>query len=145
MQHVLAFLIAFIVSLPAAAAGHYEGPMRFSTFWPCDGNGSFCGIRILAEGVIQGDTDRQFSQFLARPKLHKHQLPPVPTIVFDSPGGSVAGGMALGRAIRRLAQELEAVEDLLALLLVFRLSHESAGPKFVELFELRGHVFRCTS
>ncbi len=81
--------------------------MRFSTYWPCTGNGSFCGVRILAQGVIQPDTGRTFLQFLSNPRSHVHELPPVPTVVFDSPGGSVAGALDLGRIIRNKKMDTE--------------------------------------
>jgi hypothetical protein len=70
-------------------------PMAFSTFEPCRGNGSFCATRILASGLIQADTHLRLKQFLATGKGGS-------TIVFDSPGGNVAGAMELGRLIRQL-------------------------------------------
>lgn len=98
-----------LLPLSAMASDPHSQPMRFSTFSPCNGNGSFCGIRILAEGVIQQDTGEKFKEFLKDRQHHQHELPPRPTVVFDSPGGSVTGGMELGRAIRanQLDTELE--------------------------------------
>lgn len=95
--------------IPCLAFGRmpYEGPMRFSTFWPCNGNASFCGIRILAEGAIQPNTGKVFESFLRDRKQHKYDLPPRPTVVFSSPGGSVSGGVALGRAIRKNRLDVE--------------------------------------
>lgn len=84
-----------------------NGPMRFTTFWPCNGNASFCAPRILAEGTIQNDTANQFLRFLGNTKSHAHQLPPKPTVVFNSPGGSVFGGMALGQLIRQRNMDTE--------------------------------------
>jgi hypothetical protein len=103
-------IAAFLLPYIAFGRAPYEGPMRFSTYWPCIGNGSFCGIRILAEGTIQPNTGKVFESFLRNPKQHRHELPPRPTVVFNSPGGSISGGIALGRAIRknRLDVELEA-------------------------------------
>lgn len=75
--------------------------MRFSAFWPCSGNAGFCAPHILAEGRIERDTGLKFSQFIKNKTAHRYQLPPRPTISFDSPGGSVAGGLDLGRLIRR--------------------------------------------
>lgn len=100
VRPVLALLASAFITCSAFGAQHFAGPMRFRTFWPCDGNGSMCGIRILAEGVLQGDTGERFADFLANPRSHEHPLPPVPEVVFDSPGGSVLGAMALGRLIR---------------------------------------------
>ena len=98
---IVALLGLTFASFAASETQHYSGPMRFRTFWPCDGNGSMCGIRILAEGALESDTANRFAQFLANPASHEHPLPPVPIVVFDSPGGSIAGGMALGRMIRQ--------------------------------------------
>ena len=81
--------------------------MQFSTFRPCSGNASFCGIRILAQGVIQRDSGQRLAQFLANPKTHTYALPPRPTIVFDSPGGSVPGAISLGRVIRKSRMDTE--------------------------------------
>lgn len=94
----IAVFICLFQILPTGAS--QKQPMRFSTYWPCSGNASFCGVRILAQGVIQRDTGRLFAQFLSNPDSHGHALPPVPTVVFDSPGGSIAGAMELGRIIR---------------------------------------------
>lgn len=95
----------------------YDGPMRFSTFWPCKGNASYCGVRILAEGIIQTDTGTKFASFVQNKKRHRHELPPVPTVVFNSPGGSLLGGMQLGSEIRNrgfnvdLASSYDQVSD----------------------------------
>lgn len=109
MKKPLIIFLAICIPSIAFAQQDYTGPMRFSTFWPCSGNGSYCGIRILAEGTIQPDTGKKLELFLRDRKQHKHELPPTPTIVFSSLGGSVLGGMALGRVIRknRLDAELE--------------------------------------
>ena len=81
--------------------------MQFSTFAPCKGNASFCGVRILAQGIIQRDSGEHLAQFLANPRLHKNALPPVPTVVFDSPGGNIVGAMSIGRVIRRNRMDTE--------------------------------------
>lgn len=73
-------------------------PMEFRTFEPCRGSGSFCGTRILASGVIEITSDKKLAAFIAR--APKNSIPSHTTIVFDSPGGSVSGGVALGRFIR---------------------------------------------
>ncbi|HZT89732.1 MAG TPA: hypothetical protein VFA12_17320, partial [Stellaceae bacterium] len=51
---------------------------------------------IYAEGTIYADTPTKFEQFL---KDHPPTSPNV-IVVLNSPGGSVEGGLALGRAIR---------------------------------------------
>ena len=101
-------LVSLLLS-PCLASSRpaYEGPMRFSTFWPCPGNANYCGIRILAEGTIQANTGTKFASFLQNKKLHRHELPPVPTVVFNSPGGSLSGGMQLGSEIRRRGFDVE--------------------------------------
>lgn len=106
--HVLRILVLLALPIECLPQQGESEPMHFSTFWPCSGNGSSCGVRILAEGTIQRDTAKSLARFLATPKLHKHDLPPHPTIVFSSPGGSVSGALALGRLIRekRLGTEV---------------------------------------
>lgn len=82
--------------------------MRFTTFVPCAGSASFCGVRILAQGVIQRDSGQIFLQFLSNTKAHIFPLPPRPTVVFDSAGGNILGALDLGRAIRRSRMDTEA-------------------------------------
>lgn len=91
---------AALLVMPLLAAAAYEGPMRFSTYWPCDGNGSFCGTRVLAEGAIEADSAAKLESFLNLRRPQGEELPPSVTIVFDSPGGSLYGGILLGKLIR---------------------------------------------
>src|SRR4030095_2999602 len=35
-------LLVFLLVVPVIAQAGYSGPMRFSVFWPCTGNASFC-------------------------------------------------------------------------------------------------------
>ena len=102
----IAILLAILVTLQPSHAAT-DAPMKFSTFWPCAGNASFCGTRILAQGAIQRDSGRLLAQFLSNPKGHAFQLPPRPTVVFDSPGGNVAGAIELGRVIRKNRMDTE--------------------------------------
>jgi len=95
----VAALLAGLAWLGPAAA--QEDAMRFSVFWPCSGNASFCAPRILAQGKITHESAQRFARFVEDTSRHAHELPPAPTVVFDSPGGSLAGGIALGREIRR--------------------------------------------
>lgn len=104
-RRVAVALMACLLTEATLAAN--DAPMTFTTFWPCAGNGSFCGIRILAQGVIQRDSGRKLAQFLSNPKAHEYELPPRPTVVFDSPGGSVAGAIDLGRVIRKNRMDTE--------------------------------------
>ena len=111
MKKTLLPVVILLISCSAFGRTPYEGPMRFSTFWPCNGNASFCGIRILAEGTIQPESGRKFETFLRNRKQHKQALPPRPTVVFDSPGGSVIGGMELGRVIRKNKLDTEMADS----------------------------------
>ena|SRR2546428_637886 len=97
-------LLTFLVLTPVLAHAGNTGPMQFSVFWPCFGNASFCAPRILAQGVIETDSHTKLVAFLADKESH-HTLPPRPDICFDSPGGSLAGALALGRTIRKLRYE----------------------------------------
>lgn len=101
MKKLSVIFISILIPNIAFASQDYTGGMRFSTFEPCAGNGSMCGIRILAEGNIEADTGKKFDSFLRDPKQHKHDLPPRPSIVFNSPGGNVLGGIELGQIIRK--------------------------------------------
>jgi hypothetical protein len=94
---VTAFTLIVVTSTATATA---DGPMRFETFQPCSGSASFCAQRVLAKGVIQLDSADRLAKFLAREAARDKYFNPSPTIVFDSPGGNLAGGMALGRLIR---------------------------------------------
>ena len=93
-------LIALSLLVPFGARANYDGPMRYSVFWPCNGNAYFCAPQVLAEGTIEMSSAAKFLQFISDRTIHQHQLPSRPTVSFDSPGGSLLGGMILGRAIR---------------------------------------------
>lgn len=56
-------------------------------------------MRILASGVIESASHTKLAAFIAA-RTAKDGLPPQLTIMFDSPGGNIAGGLALGRFIR---------------------------------------------
>lgn len=75
-----------------------QSPMTFRIFDPCRGNASFCATRILASGVIEDDSHQKLANLIAT--TFKEALPSQPTIVFDSSGGSIKGGIALGNFIR---------------------------------------------
>jgi len=96
------FTPALTLSLFLVAAGVSAAPntpMQFRTFQPCRGSGSFCGTQILASGVIENNSHAKLAAFISA--APKDALPPQTTIVFNSPGGSVAGGVELGRLIRK--------------------------------------------
>lgn len=72
-------------------------PMRFE--WriegPAERCGSVCRIWISAVGIITKHTARDFEIFAKENDVQGA------TLVLDSEGGSVAGALALGRAVRR--------------------------------------------
>lgn len=76
----------------AAGAGNLEDPMHFTLQNECEGSG--CTSYILAQGKIVSTTPDAFRAFAARIKFR-------PTVYFDSPGGDLAAGLSLGRAIRK--------------------------------------------
>lgn len=97
MRKIFALLFALAFS-PSIAVATPQTPMKFKSFQPCRGSASFCGVRILASGAIEATSHRKLAEFIAKAK--KDELPPLITIMFDSPGGDVAGGLALGQFIR---------------------------------------------
>ncbi len=86
---------ALILCLPAAhvCAGP-SASMRFTAFWPCAGNASYCARRVLAEGDIQRDSAQALAAFLAAEKDE------VFAVCFNSRGGDLVGAMKLGRFLR---------------------------------------------
>lgn len=99
-----------VLGLAGSAFASSHTPMTFRTFEPCRGSASFCGTRILASGVIESDSHQKLSAFIA--SAPKYAIPPRPTIVFDSPGGSLAGGVALGRFIRNRGYDTALEENV---------------------------------
>ena len=97
MRKISALLFALAFG-PGLASATPQTPMKFESFQPCRGSASFCGVRILASGVIEPTSHRKLAAFIAKAK--KDELPPLVTIMFDSPGGDMAGGLALGQFIR---------------------------------------------
>lgn len=98
MRRVFKTIWSALVIAPVLAWATPQTPMKFEIFQPCMGSASFCGTRILASGVIESSSHRKLAAFIA--KAPKDALPPLITIMFDSPGGDVAGGVALGQFIR---------------------------------------------
>lgn len=68
-------------------------PMHFSTLLICPGSG--CPNIIFAEGIIQPNSADRFKEFLTKDESHGD------TICFNSVGGNLEGGIALGREIRK--------------------------------------------
>lgn len=105
MRSVIAGLaLGLVMASPAAVTAGYNGPMRFITYLPC--RGSSCAPRVLAEGTIDYDTANRLRAFVhagqKRRPGEQGWLAVSPTICFDSPGGSLAGGLWLGEMIRRM-------------------------------------------
>ncbi len=98
------------LGLSGSAITGFDGSMRFRTFWPCTGNADYCAPQILAEGRIESSSADALATFLTNKAAHDDKLPPQPTISFDSPGGSLLGGIRLGQLIRdrRLDTNIEA-------------------------------------
>jgi hypothetical protein len=91
--------LAAVDPTPAAAADRRAQIMQFELVreGPADLCGSSCGAWVSAIGVITADTPRDFEHF-----ANQHDVRSA-VIALDSGGGSVHGGLLLGRAIRRLA------------------------------------------
>lgn len=97
---------------PAALeAAEYPKTLEFSEFTPCRGNASFCGTRILAKGEFDAGAPERLKRLLVKFDYR-------PTIVFDSPGGSLTAGLAVGEIIRARGLNTEVgpeyVEEVLA-------------------------------
>jgi hypothetical protein len=91
--------LAAVDPTTAAAADRRAQIMQFELVreGPAEACGSSCGTWVSAIGVITADTPRDF-EFFAK----QHDIRSA-VIALDSGGGSVHGGLLLGRAIRRLA------------------------------------------
>lgn len=73
-----------------------DRPMTFRLVSTCDGR--VCPGFILAQGVITATTPKDFERFLA--SQAKNEGLSYNPVYFDSPGGSLYGGLLLGRMIR---------------------------------------------
>ncbi len=97
---VLSLSVAAPVVAPSVLAGSSE-QMQFRGLPPPQPIEIFGNAwTIFADGVIDADADARFKQFI----LEKH-IPIKSMLVLNSPGGSVIGGMKLGRAIREAGLE----------------------------------------
>jgi hypothetical protein len=92
------WIVAFAISSAAVATAH---AMQFTLHDPCGGgNASYCAPRILGAGEIMRN-DAQKLRGLVQQWL-KEGAGGFSGITLHSPGGSLAGGIFLGREIRRL-------------------------------------------
>jgi hypothetical protein len=101
MPALYVLLGLIIAHLPSPASA--QRSMIFTHFVVCPSSREPpCGSEaILARGTITSDTPAALEAFLRRTKIS-----PSPTnrdryVVFDSPGGSLGGGIQIGRMIRR--------------------------------------------
>lgn len=90
-----------VAQLPPSA--NIQEPVRFYGFSPCIGSASFCGSSYAAIGTID-DT--------AAERLRALNPPERSVVYFHSPGGSLLGGIELGRAIRALKLDVVTGFDL---------------------------------
>ncbi|MDI5986268.1 hypothetical protein QLQ85_15855 [Halomonas sp. M4R5S39] len=91
--------LSLVPTLSTIAIAYDE--MQFEIFSPCSGNAAFCMPRIMARGHITDDTPTRFENFLIKEIGHREKYDTL-AVCFDSPGGSVRGGMELGYIIRSL-------------------------------------------
>ncbi len=75
-------------------AKEYSPTMQFTEFTPCLGTGSMCLPQYLASGTLDDGAPARLQALLLEDAEHPH------TVAFDSPGGSLAAGLALGELIR---------------------------------------------
>lgn len=99
---LISLAITAVAASPCVAAELGKGPpaeqatpdrMAFTVFQPCRGSASFCAPQILATGEIDPEAPERLRSFLGG-------YPHKPTIIFDSPGGSLKAGLQLGLLIR---------------------------------------------
>lgn len=102
---LLSVVIACIFPASIALAGQgnsvrneSSAEVGFTIFTPCLGNSRHCAPRILVQGVITSETHAEFEKFLDKGIENGSIFTPV--IVFDSIGGDLSGGLALGKLIR---------------------------------------------
>ncbi|WP_457097488.1 hypothetical protein [Lysobacter sp. P5_B9] len=87
--------LALYVFAGAAAAADYPETMQFEVFQPCLGTATFCAPQILARGTFDDEAAIRLLQLLVAE-------PAARTVAFDSPGGSLTSGLAIGRLIRAM-------------------------------------------
>jgi hypothetical protein len=106
MRALLAALVLVACALPCAAPAQQQRavisrPLEPMRFFVAEGAGPRGSTRwIAATGQIRSDTPRAFADFRSANRIDG--LP----VVIDSPGGSVNGGMALGRELRKMKATL---------------------------------------
>ena len=96
MKYALFVLSTLAFGLIGNAHAATDNPMTFYLA-TSGGNCSTC-TWIVAEGIIENDTDKKFIDFLAKEKLSETRGIDVH---LNSPGGNLLGGVLLGLAIRK--------------------------------------------
>lgn len=100
LSAMLVLLAACVSSgCTTAQPASLQSPMQFSVIRPCERNASPCAPRLLASGRFERDSATRLADFLASDT--GRALPVPTTVVFNSPGGNIAGAMAMGRLIRQ--------------------------------------------
>lgn len=94
-------LFALVLLTATSHAVAQDRPLRFLTFHPCWGNGDYCATRVLIDGEIPVDAGKQFETFVQSIRPGDHGTADWPTVCFNSRGGSIDGGIELGRIIRQ--------------------------------------------
>jgi len=114
MRHFIAAFLWLLVFADHAVAGQLADAsspkaykdMTFSVFVPCAGNASFCAPTVLAKGVVTADSARSLQSFVVNgrklPYSDQRYLANYTRVCFDSPGGSLEGGVKLGQVIRKM-------------------------------------------
>lgn len=94
----IAWLCGLVFGLVPVAPALSQGAMSFTN--ECTGR-SASSCFIVAEGDVEFDTGERFRQFLRDEIIDGNR------VLLSSPGGSLWGGLELGRAIREAGMETE--------------------------------------
>lgn len=93
----------------------HQMPMHFTVHDPCGGgNADFCAPVMVGRGAFDNNTLGNFKAALARYRREYDISPPatgLSAVIFSSPGGSLAAGLALGLEVRRLKLDTRAVSE----------------------------------
>lgn len=90
-------------------------PMQFSFHDPCGGgNADYCAPVMVGRGVFDETTLPNFRAALGQYRKDlkiSGNVAGISALIFDSPGGSLGAGVALGRELRRLKINTRAVNE----------------------------------
>lgn len=96
MSEFMRIVLLCLAGTLVLSQNSYASPMSFILYKVDNCNDCWA---IIADGEITNETPQIFDKFIIDNKLNYIQNRPV-TILFNSPGGSVAGGLKLGEKIR---------------------------------------------